>query len=725
MDFFFPWVPEVLEGPKFAVLVAFVVAAGLVWAIRLVRTQTLKRVPWPLLALFGLVTLVAAFAWMFSANRWTGFIGSPGYLNHPLGLSLTLAAYALLITQLDRIGLRWLLRFVVLGGGLAALYNGARLVGVNLLPIDAAAPATFNLVGSATGSVALVLAVTLMVSIGLVRSEGGAWRVVSAVAGLLAAVSIVLLDHIVGWLATTVGLVTLLIVAHIGASRSNRVVPWLALGLALTLLGWFTPALPLPNRAPADILLDTSTSRALVTATLKSHPMFGRGPEQFPAAFATARPLAYNETAFWNLRFLKARTEFHQLLVTQGAVGLVAMAGLIGFLIVFFALRVRRGAASDSFAVGAAWFGVLATAMIFPFSLPATFLFAVLGAALVNLLLEGQRNRTVKLAPPQTSWGLLGLSAIIVVGVLTLMLGARVAAAEVQYAKARQAISRSADLDRVRALLRAALALNSRETRYHFTYAQAELVAAQLEATKDKPDQAAFQAAVARAADAVQRAVTLGGRQPDTFEQVADVAAFTEQVTNQDLSALADDAYAQAAALEPTYPLHAVRRGQIALQRVDRLNAAREQVPEDQLATFEAELTRALDVADEQFRAAGKLKQSFTLSELGLALVLERRGQPEAALTAMETILARVNGDVDTWFEYARLLRAQKRTDDAIRAYEQVAALRTDTVAPFLALGELYEQAGRTDEARAAYQQVERLAPGTAGIAEKLQALGQ
>lgn len=718
----FPGVPDPVESAKIAVIALIVIVGALLFGVQLARTREYERVPWLFLALTGAALAAAGFATVFAEQRWLALVGLPGFANHSLLTLVTVVGFALLVTQLPRRGLVWVLRGLVVAGGLAALYQLFRMFGVNVLPMDATRAPNFNLVGASSAALALQLGATLLIGARLASGETArGWRIALGVAAGLAGLGLIASDHLVGWIVAGVGFAVLLAGALLQPERGRRAVPWLALGLALTIIGWLAPASPLPNRAPADILLDGPTSRAVVRATLADQPVFGVGPENFPLAFAERRPRSYNDTPFWNVRFLKARTEFHQLLVTQGVAGTVAVTALVALLIVTFAVRLRRGVDPATAGVGAAWIGVVASALAFPFSFPATFLTALLGAALLAQLLP--ERRTGKLDRGREAFGLVALSGAIIVGVLALLFGARLAAAEVQFQKARLAIARTEDIGRVRALLRAAISLNGNEARYAFSLAQAEFVTAQLEAAKKTPDQPAAQAALARAADAIERATALNPQQPETYEQVADLASFAQQVSGQDLSRIIEDAFGKAAAIEPTHPLNPFQLGRVALGRADGIAAARDQIPEDQRAGADQERAAALDTAEQQFRRSKELKRDFTAADLGLALVTESRGKVDEALAALEAILATAPGDADTWFEYGRILRVQQRSADAIRAYERVVALRPDVASAFLTLAQLHESAGRKDDALAAYQQVDRLAPNTPGVKEKIEAL--
>jgi len=85
----------------------------------------------------------------------------------------------------------------------------------------------------------------------------------------------------------------------------------------------------LPGK-PADLtILPYSSSWAIAVETLKQKPLFGVGPANFISAFNRFRPVSFNQTDFWNLRFWIASSFLFQLWTELGLLGLAAFILLL------------------------------------------------------------------------------------------------------------------------------------------------------------------------------------------------------------------------------------------------------------------------------------------------------------------------------------------------------------------------------------------------------------
>lgn len=90
----------------------------------------------------------------------------------------------------------------------------------------------------------------------------------------------------------------------------------IALGLVLTIY------LLLPGKETSLINLSYQDSWVIAIETLKRHPLFGVGPDNFLSAFNRFRPITFNNNNFWNVRFGNATNFPFDLLTTGGLLGL-------------------------------------------------------------------------------------------------------------------------------------------------------------------------------------------------------------------------------------------------------------------------------------------------------------------------------------------------------------------------------------------------------------------
>lgn len=728
--FFVPLTSEWMALNKFALLTLFVLAAGAVWFARLIMQRTVETWTNPFWRLLGLFVLVAVIAWMFSPYRYTGFVGAPGVANHPLGQLLVVVAYAFLIGELSQPArLRQLLRCLVIGSSVVALYNILKQFGVEALPFLETTSASFTLLTNSTGILALVTAVAVVVALGLLPGESRRWQMVWLPLTALGMFLLLILDHSLGWIGLLSGTALVLL----GRLRredaaSPRWVVGLSLAMALAVVFLLVPTMPLTPKAPVpDVVLDHATSTTITGRVLRQDPLFGWGPESFGYAFASERPRSFNNTVFWDLRFFKARSEFYQLLVSFGIVGTVTFFAFVLMLAGYciHVMRQRRSGDGDevSTTATAAWLVLVIALFFFPLNFATTFLFFLLVGVVLAAAKLRAGARTVKLEGGRQSLAVVGFSVFIIAAVTALFLGSRFWWAEMLYYRSVQGINKTEDLAKVEQRLTSAIGIHAWEPKYYFTLAKTELVRAQLELNKQPPDQTIAQQYVSRAAQAAQQGTAANPKTPETFEELASFYVSLQQSTGEDLVNAAIGSYGLASSLEPENPLHYSRAGQLELARSDFLQAQAAQTTGDEVKKFQDLRTTSLTDAQTFFAEALKHKTGFATARLGLALVQERQGKPDEALASIQNILLDVPNDVSTWFEFGRILKGQQRLDDAVVAFQQVVALAPGASDAFVNLGDLFAEQGKKDDAKQAYEAALQLVPNAQDVQTKLDGL--
>jgi tetratricopeptide (TPR) repeat protein len=85
----------------------------------------------------------------------------------------------------------------------------------------------------------------------------------------------------------------------------------------------------LPGKPAEPKLLDFDTSWAVAIDTIKASPILGAGPGNYLSAFNQFKPLSYNQTDNWNLRFTSARNFYLTVLTETGFLGTAALIFII------------------------------------------------------------------------------------------------------------------------------------------------------------------------------------------------------------------------------------------------------------------------------------------------------------------------------------------------------------------------------------------------------------
>lgn len=91
-----------------------------------------------------------------------------------------------------------------------------------------------------------------------------------------------------------------------------------------------------------EILPSQALSWKIVAGTLKEHPLFGAGPGAWPYAAEYARPLEFNKTALWAVRFPRAGSALATSLAEYGLLPSLVAAAFLLVLIVGALRRVKQ-----------------------------------------------------------------------------------------------------------------------------------------------------------------------------------------------------------------------------------------------------------------------------------------------------------------------------------------------------------------------------------------------
>lgn len=257
----------------------------------------------------------------------------------------------------------------------------------------------------------------------------------------------------------------------------------------------------LPGKPTTPRFPSFATSWAVAIDALKESPVFGVGPGNYLTAFNRFRPLDYNATDLWAIRYATASDYF---LTALTEVGLLGAAGLILLLLSFY--RVGRHALAGNVATSAfnpqgpaqrfaanSSLISLGTLIVLLAFFPAT----VLLLAIVFILLSfasTTRKTTLNLSTQATSAenaptgqvsqgvasrlpAILVTAPVIVLVVLFGYRASRALAAEAKFKRALDALARN-EAATTYDTLREAINLNPLVDRYHATYAQVNLALA-------------------------------------------------------------------------------------------------------------------------------------------------------------------------------------------------------------------------------------------------------
>jgi tetratricopeptide (TPR) repeat protein len=186
-------------------------------------------------------------------------------------------------------------------------------------------------------------------------------------------------------LIVLLGIMSPLLIVQIIREKSNSLKTLLmsgALFLAIVASGLQSYRLFSPNSPFRPVFLTQNVSWSVALEALKVSPLIGTGPSTYLSDFTRFRPISYNLTNNWAVRFSNSSNYYLELLATVGILGLLAYLFLAFriFKTLSFFIKSRSDSPFHSLALGASISVALAfvSQIFLPTSFSALFLIFVL-----------------------------------------------------------------------------------------------------------------------------------------------------------------------------------------------------------------------------------------------------------------------------------------------------------------------------------------------------------
>jgi tetratricopeptide (TPR) repeat protein len=384
----------------------------------------------------------------------------------------------------------------------------------------------------------------------------------------------------------------------------------------------------LPGKPTGPRLPSFNTSWGITVDTLKESPFLGSGPGNYLTSFNRFRPLEYNQTDLWNLRFTSARN-FYLTLVTE--VGLLGTLGLVILLIALYR-HFSDKLNPNSFLTDEKGASLALIVLLVPL---AAFSAGTTLIALLFILLalnSDARDINLDFAGQAADKSAARLPAMIVSLPIILLLvafswyGVRALRAEAKFMDSIEALAEN-NGTLTYDLLREAIQLNPYVDRYRANYAQVNLALAQNVAQKEEitdQDRQTIAQLIQQAIREAKAVVTLNPQRAGNWQLLANtyrsIIAFAE---GADTFAL--QSYNQAITLDPINANLRISLGGLfyALGNYDQA-----------IRAFELAVVAKPDLAN---------------SHYNLAAALREKGDIEAAIEQMTVVLSLVDPESEDY----------------------------------------------------------------------------
>lgn len=246
------------------------------------------------------------------------------------------------------------------------------------------------------------------------------------------------------------------------------------LGIGIHLLSSSSKPILLPGEIGWNIAMETIKNT--------KYALFGVGPGQFAAAFTLFKPLTFNLTPLWNLKFASSNW-FFQLLTETGLLGL-----LIYFLLSWEVVKkeisaIRKAVPSFlTLALGLSLIAFLVIQFFLPINFTLLFVFIVLLALFEAVRMDGEKRKHIDLAPLGDTIYLFLIFPLIIWGAL-LFFGFKLSFANAIFVNSIKAANRN-DGAKTYDLQIKAIKTDPSSVTYHIAYSQTNFALANALASK-------------------------------------------------------------------------------------------------------------------------------------------------------------------------------------------------------------------------------------------------
>ena len=294
------------------------------------------------------------------------------------------------------------------------------------------------------------------------------------------------------------------------------------------------------------ILPSWQTSWIITIESFKNSPIFGVGPGNYITAFNIYRPLSYNQTDLWQTKFSSANNFYFTLFTELGLAGTIA--------IIILLIAVYRKISFDMTKKKSNWEIVsLIILLLALFFIPIAPALLVLLMILLSIF-SSSEEKYVVIATNKIS-SLIVSAPVIIAIILTAFFGAKAVAAEMNYKKSLDALTKN-DARGTYDYMTKAATQNPYVDRYRASLAQVNLALANSIATKEELtdiDRSTISQLVQQAISEGKAAVTLNIGRSANWEILAQIyrsiLAFA-----QGADQFAIQTFSQAVALDPINP---------------------------------------------------------------------------------------------------------------------------------------------------------------------------
>lgn len=342
---------ETYDTPKFLALTLFTAILLVFLTLKftlnnkVVLTRSPLDIPLLLLLTVGIVSTI------LSPAPYVATLGNQLRVHGSLvSLAVFVLFYFVLVNNLKSVkDIKWVLYLTLSAAQALSVISLLAYFGLKILPSPWTHGPNFTPTGNSFSTTAILALLIPFVTIQILSSSKLAVKLINGLFLALMGVTIALTGSFATWIAALFGLIlTVFVTAPELYKNPLRIKPvkLIVLITPLVIVGLvaalsFIPPLsgvknPFYEQAkafPREIQLGFVTSWKISVSAFRDAPFWGTGPASYAFDFTNYKPIEFNSSPVWNLRFDSPFNEYLQVLATLGGVGLIALLSLTALFI--------------------------------------------------------------------------------------------------------------------------------------------------------------------------------------------------------------------------------------------------------------------------------------------------------------------------------------------------------------------------------------------------------
>lgn len=348
---FTPLTTEFYDTPKFLILLIFVGIMLILTAGKYVLENrvTFNRTPFDLPLL--LLLAVGIVSTILSPAPFVAFLGHNLRVHTSLVSLISYVLFYFVLTQNLKIlkDVKLILNLCIPFGAVLSIITLLSYFGIKILPVSLTYSTNFTPIGSSfSGSAILALLLPIVLS-RILTSSNFIPLILNSIFLILFGVTIALTGNLATWIAGIVGLLITFFVLNPPNQNMRKInlegflskpsfvaiIASVVVVSAILVLSFIPPIGNAQNplytaskNFPRELQLGFITSWKISVSAFRDSPFWGLGPSTYLFNFTQYKPIEFNQTKFWNIRFDTSFNEYLQILANLGGVGLLAIIAL-------------------------------------------------------------------------------------------------------------------------------------------------------------------------------------------------------------------------------------------------------------------------------------------------------------------------------------------------------------------------------------------------------------